>query len=125
MYSATVLVNTNGKSTFATDLLLFPSFFLSCCRCGNSDPGKFSLSVSLLARTSEMFILVRYALAISAEGFYYDCTTCSDHILIDALTSLALKVNSRAGTLDEHDECVEVNITKVFFNMCLFSSQQL
>lgn len=57
----------NGMSAFATDKLFL--FFLSHGRCGNSEPGKFSLPVNLLAYTFEMFILERYAPAISAGGF--------------------------------------------------------
>lgn len=38
-------------------------------RRGNSEPGKFSLSVILLAHAFEMFILERYALTISVGSF--------------------------------------------------------
>lgn len=62
-----VLFNANRMSTFATDKLFL--FFLSRGRCGKSEPGKFSLPVNLLAHAFEMFILERYALAISAGGF--------------------------------------------------------
>lgn len=62
-----VLVNANRMSAFATDKLFL--FFLSRGRCGNSELGKFPLPVNLLAHTFEMFILVRYAPAISAGGF--------------------------------------------------------
>lgn len=61
-----VFVNANSLSVFATDELFL--FFLSPGRCGNSESGKFSLPVSLLAHTFEMFILERYVPAISAGG---------------------------------------------------------
>lgn len=65
VYSVMVLLNTKRMPAFATDKLFL--FFLFCGRCGNS--GKFSLPVILLAHNFEMFILARYALAVSAGGF--------------------------------------------------------
>lgn len=52
-------------STFATDKFSSSLSSLSGGRCGNCEPGKFSLPVLAL----EMFVLRRYTLAISAGEF--------------------------------------------------------
>lgn len=64
-----VFVNVNRMSAFATDKPFF--FFLSRGRCGNSEPGKFSLPVNLSAHTFEMFILELYAQLSQLEGLLW------------------------------------------------------
>lgn len=53
-------------------LLLLINFYSSFCLMADVEiliPVSFSIPVNLLAHTFEMFILERYALAISAGGF--------------------------------------------------------
>lgn len=70
----------------ATDKLSL--FSVSRGRCGNSELGKFSLPVNLLAHTSEMFIFGTKCPSYLSWRVCYDYITYSDHILVDTHTHL-------------------------------------